>query len=100
MNLQELEDAIGKHQPHNGCGNLWSNRDKKWIATCDLVGEQHFIVMNSPGGDSFVYYAKDFDELAEMAQKAVDGHYSDCGDEQIKLICQNGHKKKIRIKLD
>lgn len=99
MKSAELIEEIGDHEVNGGCGSLWSTRDKKWISTSDLVDEKNFIATECPGGDTFVHYAKDAAELAVMAQKAIDGDYNDTGDEQIRLIVQDGQKKTVKVTL-
>ena len=97
MNLKELINSIGEFEIKGkyGISDLWDRDADEWIETKDLINRKNFIVYGDDGGTTYVKNASNENDLINKLKKHLDGDTGCCFDTEIRLIVQNGIKKKV-----
>lgn len=99
MKTPEIIEEIGDFNTADnkfGISGLCDLKSNDWINSSDLEDKENFIVFADDGGDTFVKYADNSEDLVNKLRAHLDGDTGADFDTSIRLIVQNGQKKTMK----
>jgi len=88
MNIQDIEDKIGTRK-------VWSDKVGGWIDSKDISSINNCIIYGDDGGDAFIKYAENEEELKAKLKSHLDGNTGCDFETRIYLIIKNGESVKV-----
>ena len=97
MDLEILNKVFGKYADSYAC--LCDNNTNKWLKTKDLLDYKNYFVFGDDGGDKFVNFFDNTEDLLKGVQKYTDGNTGADFETHIYLIVKDDVKQKIVVAL-